>query len=87
MAYTPGTLSAHIGASKETMNEFRYITADALAAVTGSGYFSDGRLRGMQTGDTVLVGRRDGSEQQRFSVTAVDAATGAATVTAIANLT
>lgn len=61
-----------------------YISADARAAVVAAGYFSNGRSLGMKFGDVVNCVVDSTGVLTVASVTAVNAGTGAATVTALA---
>lgn len=61
-----------------------YISADARAAVVAAGYFSNGRSLGMKLGDVVNCVVDSTGVLTVASVTAVNAGTGAATVTALA---
>lgn len=60
-----------------------YISADARAAVVAAGYFSNGRSLGMKLGDVVNCVVDSTGVLTVASVTAVNAGTGAATVTAL----
>lgn len=61
-----------------------YISADARADVVAAGYFSNGRSLGMKLGDVVNCVVDSTGVLTVASVTAVNAGTGAATVTALA---
>ncbi len=61
-----------------------YISADARATVVGSGYFSNGRSLGMKLGDVVNCVVETTGVLTVASVTAVNAGTGAVTITALA---
>lgn len=61
-----------------------YISADERAAVVAAGYFSNGRSLGMKLGDVVNCVVDSTGVLTVASVTAVNAGTGAATVTALA---
>jgi hypothetical protein len=61
--------------------QFAYQTAsDSDATIVGAGYFSDGVLKGMRTGDVVDVIATTGPKYKRYQVASVsgDAATVAA---------
>jgi len=81
MAYTPDNLAMiaqPVGGILPRV--FTYDAgADALATITGAGYFADGVTKGMRVGDIVdVVG--DGPAYTRFQVASVSGA--AATVAA-----
>ncbi|QKJ88018.1 hypothetical protein PMPD1_3085 [Paramixta manurensis] len=61
-----------------------YISADARAAVVASGYFTNGKQLGMKVGDVVNCVVDSTGVLTVASVTAVNASTGAVTVTALA---
>lgn len=61
-----------------------YISADEREAVVAAGYFSNGRSLGMKLGDVVNCVVDSTGVLTVASVTAVNAGTGAATVTALA---
>ncbi len=61
-----------------------YISADARATVVGSGYFSNGRSLGMKLGDVVNCVVDTSGVLTVASGTAVNAGTGAVTITALA---
>lgn len=61
-----------------------YISADARATVVGAGYFSNGRSLGMKIGDVVNCVVDTTGVLTVASVTAVNAGTGAVTITALA---
>ena len=44
-----------VGSSDGWGNVFGYRSTDAVATVRGTGYFSDGKTRGMRQGDIVFV--------------------------------
>lgn len=75
-------------AGKGGWREFKYRTTDNLAAITAADYFSDGKDRAMEFGDTVEVQTVDSLTAPTtmtttvFSVSAVDGVTGAATIAA-----
>lgn len=56
MAYAPTKLSL-VGGDPTTSAPclWAYISEDAMTAVRVSGYFADGKWRGMKVGDTVYV--------------------------------
>lgn len=64
--------------------EWSYISADARATVVGAGYFSNGKTLGMKLGDVVNAVVDTTGVLTVASVTAVNASTGAVTVTALA---
>lgn len=61
-----------------------YISADARATVVGAGYFTNGKNLGMKLGDVVNSVVDTTGVLSVTSVTAVNASTGAVTVTALA---
>lgn len=61
-----------------------YISSDARATVVGAGYFSNGRSLGMKLGDVVNCVVDTTGVLTVASVTAVNAGTGAVTITALA---
>lgn len=61
-----------------------YISADARATVVGAGYFTNGRSLGMKLGDVVNCVVDTTGVLSVTSVTAVNASTGAVTVTSLA---
>jgi hypothetical protein len=91
MAYAPTTnspvqifsnISSKIYATAVTgvAKFWQYNSADSLATVQGSGYFSNGKELGMQVGDIVFVSVSDVLKIPLQYVSAVNATTGAATV-------
>lgn len=60
---------------------FTYNSADALATVRGAGYFTNGTDLGMVLGSIVLVTVTEANPTLNY-VSAIDATTGAATITA-----
>ena len=83
MAYVPGNLAARANQVGQLKREWLYVTAsDADATIIASGYFADGAAKGMTVGDVVDVVATTGPKYKRYQVTAVSAATGAATVAA-----
>jgi hypothetical protein len=71
------------GFGGKPFRQFAYKSSDTTVTVAGSGYFSDGKLRGMRVGDvvtvTVLTTLGAWSAHNEGRVTAVSTA-GAATV-------
>lgn len=55
MAYSPGTLSWCAGTLESDFGFFVYTTADSVATVEGTNYFSDGQSRGMRQLGTLVV--------------------------------
>ena len=89
MAYTGSTLSQILASTMEgDFSEFVYTTADSIATVQGTNYFSDAQQRGIrQLGDVVyvLVGATAASYVlTQCSVTALQSGGYGATVTAMA---
>ncbi len=83
MAYTPNTLAVvaePIGGIAPRVYIYQTVS-DALATITASGYFSDGKAKGMRVGDLVDVVATTGPKYARYQVTAITAA-GGATVSA-----
>lgn len=61
-----------------------YISPDARATVVGAGYFTNGKSLGMKLGDVVNCVVDSTGVLTVASVTAVNASTGAVTITALA---
>ncbi|MFK4060732.1 MULTISPECIES: hypothetical protein [Brucella] len=83
MAYTPDTIAMiaqPIGGIVPRVFVYQTVS-DSLATITGAGYFSDGKAKGMRVGDLVDVVATTGPKYARYQVTAITAA-GAATVAA-----
>lgn len=55
MAYKGSNLSLMADSIEGTVSFFAYVTTDAVATVSGSGYFVDGGMRGMEVGDLVFL--------------------------------
>jgi hypothetical protein len=71
------------GFNENAPSLYTYQSTDAAATVVGAGYFTNGRDLGMKLGDVVIVQDTDDSYQSTNTrVTAVNATTGAVTVTA-----
>lgn len=62
------------------VNMFQYNSADSLATVQGSGYFTNGKELGMKVGDIVFVSVSGVLKTPLQYVSVVNATTGAATV-------
>jgi hypothetical protein len=83
MPYVPGNLTVRANQVGQLQREWLYVTAsDADATIVAGGYFADGAAKGMVIGDVVDVVATTGPKYKRYQVTAVSAATGAATVAA-----
>lgn len=80
MAYTPTTLTAITQAPGAGPSIFHYTNTDAHTDVDASGYFSDGVARGMALYDLVFVIDTDTNTGTFHYVSAVNATTGAVTV-------
>lgn len=81
MAYTPAGLKLLDTTIAGTSKTFRYLSTDAHTAVDDTGYFADGRDRGMKVGDKVEAIKTDTNVITNHIVTTV-AANGAVTVSA-----
>ena len=91
MAYAPTTnspvnvfpnISSKIYATSVSgvVKYWQYNSADSLATVQGSGYFSNGKELGMNVGDIIHVSVSDVLKTPTQYVSAINATTGAATV-------
>lgn len=76
---SPATSVAR-GTNVTGVNLFTYNSADSLATVQGSGYFTNGGELGMKVGDIVFVSVAGVLKTPLQYVSAVNATTGAATV-------
>lgn len=85
MAYTSNTLSLVVATIEGARKWWNYETADALATVKGSNYFTDGLNRGMAVDDLVFVNLA-GGVAGLYKVTAVSAS-GATVSTATVTFT
>jgi hypothetical protein len=47
----------NVGSSDAMLNQWAYRSSDPLATVITTGYFSDGKIKGMRAGDTVVFAR------------------------------
>lgn len=93
MAYTPTGLNLLVSANSDTSNGsttqnnpnvWYYNSADALATVQGTAYFSDAKVRGLKLYDIVDVAIAGLLKTPKQYVSAIDATTGAATISAAA---
>lgn len=78
MAYVttnpPSLVWQTIGAGAASFRHWVYVSADAIATVNTSGYFSNGAALGMKVGDSVLV--RDTATPTTSLCTVIDVTTG-----------
>ena len=75
MAYSTSTPPRLIvGAMAGAGNLWYYVSADAIATVNTSGYFTNGDALGMKVGDTVIV--RDSSTPTTSLCTVMDVTSG-----------
>lgn len=92
MAYNPQGLSLVISAGADSprtalsnnVNRWYYNSADALATAQGADYFSDAKERGLVLFDIVEVAVSGVLKSTTQYVSAIDATTGAATISAAA---
>lgn len=93
MAYLPTGLNLQLSANSDTDNGsatqnnpniWTYNSADSLATAQGADYFSDSKVRGMKLYDIVLVSVAGLLKTPMQYVSAIDADTGAATISAAA---
>jgi len=93
MAYTPTGLNLLIPANSDTSNGvatqnnpnvWYYNSADSLATAQGVDYFADATVRSMQLYDVVQVAVAGLLKTPHQYVSAIDATTGAATISAAA---
>lgn len=79
LVFSPAVSVAR-GTNVTGVNIFSYNSADSLATVQGSGYFTNGSELGMKVGDIVWVSVAGVLKTPTQYVSAVDSTTGAATV-------
>lgn len=75
MAYDPSALRKVVDLPN-VFTIWHYRSTDNLAAVNTSGYFADGTLHGMKTGDLVIVDDSDSSPRQLSLATVNDIPSG-----------